>query len=583
MKTNILIKIVSLTIAVLSVSCNDLDLVQQDAANSENWYQNEEQFRQSLNEGYRTTFFPVDGYEGAYSPGWDDDTHFRNRVGTITGGTVDSEFWVAETNWSNVYRGINRMITVLEEVKAQDGKLSEIKAEQFEAEAKFLLGVYWSYLITHYGDVPFFETSIPVKESFTISRTDKNVILAKVYDYFDFSSEYLPDSYDGLTYATKGAALAYKARVAIYMGDNATAAVAAKACMDLKVYELHPDFASLFVSSNKSSKEIIFKVPRSIDLLSSVNTNYMYYHMPRNNSGWSSYSPSWQLLAAFECVDGLPIDESPMFDPKNPFKNRDPRLLETIIPFGSLIDGDGLPADTGSVFLKKEYNPHPGHTKIMNYETGALQTNKDTRVANTNSSWNGLLWKKGIDDDWIDFQADNDKILMRYADVLLMYAESKIELGEIDATVLKAINDVRGRAYASSAFTNPAVTTTDQDKLRYIVRNERRSEFAYEGLRYMDLIRWRLADVILDGFKVYGLPETSKIKDDLKNDSFDDYWFWGVKPELDENGVANFDALVEAGFARQLTSFTFPERQYLFPIPANERRLNENLSQNEDY
>ena len=108
-----------------------------------------------------------------------------------------------------------------------------------------------------------------------------------------------------------------------------------------------------------------------------------------------------------------------------------------------------------------------------------MQKNNDARVNAQFASFNGLLWKKGIDETWLENgkDVDPDKIIIRYADVLLMYAEAKIELGQIDQSVLDAINQVRARAYGVD-YTNtaayPAVTTTDQQKLRTILRTERR-------------------------------------------------------------------------------------------------------------
>ncbi|UMB53606.1 RagB/SusD family nutrient uptake outer membrane protein [Lutibacter sp. A64] len=586
---------VAMLIAIIFIvsSCVELDLDQQDAASSENWYQTSEQFRQSLNEGYRSTFFPSDGNDGAYNPGWDDDVNYRTNLGPIKSGTVDSNYSRAKNDWTNMYKAITRILTVLEKIKTQSGVLSSAEEQQFEGEANFFLGVYWTYLITHYGDVPFYDTPITIDESFTIARTDKAFILQKIYEYFDVASQNLPVSYlSGLEYATKGAALAFKARAAIYMGDNATAAIAAKACMDLNAYELHPNFEELFLSSTKESKEIIFKLPRSEEFLQTINSNFILYMLPRNEGGYGSVIPSWELLASFECVDGLPIDESPLFDSHNPFKNRDPRLLATIVPFGSLKDGDGLSPDSGSRHMAREYNPHPEHTRVFNYLTSSLETNKDTKSNQNFCSFNGLLFKKGIDSDWADKIAANDLILMRYADVLLMYAEAKIELNEIDASVLNAINEVRDRAYANSSFSNPTVTTTDQVKLRYIVRNERRSELAGEWLRYMDLIRWRLADVIMDGGHTYGLapiaanadPNVIQENSDLMvNVVNPGNWFWGLTPQIDENGVADFMPLVDAGLAQILTTTSFPSHQYLWPIPDDERRLNPNLTQNEGY
>ena len=129
-----------------------------------------------------------------------------------------------------------------------------------------------------------------------------------------------------------------------------------------------------------------------------------------------------------------------------------------------------------------EYDPSPAAKTVMNYTTGKKQSNQDTRIVNQYSSYTGLLWKKGIDASWtVDQKVEQDYIIMRYADVLLIYAEAMIELNRIDDSVLKAINMVRARAYGvnvTATDSYPAVTTTDQTELRRALRIERRMEFA---------------------------------------------------------------------------------------------------------
>ncbi len=569
---------------LLGFSCTELDLVQQDAASSGTWYQNKDQFRQSLNEGYREVFWPLD----QSAEGWTDDWQRRDALNSIKAGTVSSEFGTASTNWSNMYKAITRILVVLEKLDTQD-ILGEEDTKLFRAEANFLRASYWSYLISHYGDVPFYEEELNVDESFEIGRTGKDEVLQRIYAYYDDAALNLPISYDGLKYATKGAAYAMKARIALYMGDHATAAEAAEDCMDLGEYELYPDFEELFLSSTKNTKETIFHIPRNSDLNQIRNDNVRDY-LPRNHGGWGARQPTWELLASFECVDGKPIDESDLFDPQNPFKNRDPRCAMTIVPFGSLEDGDGRLSSEGSNFMGLEYTPHPEKKEVLDYDSNSLVKNNDTQSVAAFAAFNGLAWKKGVDEDWKDYRTDPDLIVIRYADVLLMYAEAKIELNEIDATVLDAINEVRDRAYANSGYPTPQVTTTDQDLLRYKVRNERRVELAFEGRRYMDLIRWRLAEKALTGTS-YGLlnvatdgnvsvPPTGPLMDDVVNPGL---WFWGMTPEIDEDGLPDFSALLDAGLCRSLNTINFPERQYLWPIPASERLLNPNLTQNEGY
>src|SRR5690606_3543887 len=150
-----------------------------------------------------------------------------------------------------------------------------------------------------------------------------------------------------------------------------------------------------------------------------------------------------------------PIDESPMYNPRLPFSDRDPRMTMTIVEFG--ID-----------WLGYRYQPHPDSALVKD-ASGAWVSNRNSRGVNVNSSWNGLVWKKGIDETWLDMIHDFDDIVLRYAEILLTYAEAKLELDEIDNTVLEAINQVRARAYGvevSETTAYPAVATTDPAALR---------------------------------------------------------------------------------------------------------------------
>src|SRR5690606_9706486 len=164
---------------------------------------------------------------------------------------------------------------------------------------------------------------------YTLSRTDKQTILEAIYEDYDFAIENLPASYGGseLRRATKGAAMALKARIALYNEDWTVVKEATEACMNLNVYNLHSDYGDLFLPTTGISEEIIFSIPRSTQLNSDV---LIQDYIPRNQGGWGAFNPSWDLFCAYPCIDGLPIDESPLFDPRNPFENRDPRCSYTI-------------------------------------------------------------------------------------------------------------------------------------------------------------------------------------------------------------------------------------------------------------
>ena len=574
-------------ILFVGVSCTELDLVPLDQPTTSP-FTSVQQFREGLNEGYREGqsngefFYPFEDPRFSI----DDDSNYRTNLDRIKAGTLNADDGGVAKIWANMYKAIARIVTIKNQILNQSGVLSEAEAESFLGEANFLLANYWSYMVSHFGDVPYYEAQLSVEEAFEIGRTDKATVLQKVYDFYDSAITSLPVSRSGLQYANKGAAMAMKARIALYMGDFAIAAEAAQDCMELDEYDLHPNFGELFKSVTRSSEEFIFYIPR--DESKGITEFAARYHLmpwqPRTISGgFAGTGPTWQLLASYECVDGLPIDESPLFDPVNPFKNRDPRCLETIVAFGSLEDGDGrLPSD-GTRHMGLEYTPHPERTEIFNYTTNSFITNQDTKSATPHANYAGLLYRKFIDEEWEDRLPDGNRIIMRYADVLLMYAEAKIELNQIDDSVLAVINEVRDRAYANSNFTNPRVTTTDQSELRYIIRNERRSEFAMEGLRYMDIIRWRLAEKVLSGPYVALLSDGTyfSVKRGTGIVVKPGLWFWSETPELDEDGYADFMPLVNNGFASVIATYNFDaSRQYLYPVPTKEILLAPNLLPN---
>jgi hypothetical protein len=153
-------------------------------------------------------------------------------------------------------------------------------------------------------------------------------------------------------------------------------------------------------------------------------------------------------------------------------------------------------------------------------------------------------------------------MLVRYAEVLLMYAEAKIEKGELDQSVYDAINAVRIRAGLPEIASGKS-----QDELRKIVRQERKVEFPFEGLRFFDLRRWKIAEDVMPG-ALYGRPlrdyESSFI------------------PTFDENGMPHYDAYGDE--LRQFDTRNFnPARDYLWPIPQKELDINSNLKQNPGY
>lgn len=571
MKQNILATILA-GFFILS-SCHDLNLNPLDKGSSGNWYSTQVELEMSVNDLYRIIFWPVDG---ARQTDWSDDYSNREVLVNFENATLNSQDGTVKNLWGRQYKVIARANGVINNAKrALENGVAESFVERITAEARFHRAAAYYKLLIKFGDVPLVDSDIDVETALTMGRTDKATVLKFAYDDFDAAAAVLPTAHTGQKRATKGAALALKARLALYMGDWATAAAAAKAVIDLGVYKLHEDYSQLFLVKAIDSEEPIFYIPRTIqsaDVEDYIRADWVRDQLPRNASGWGSFNPSWDLFASYVCTDGLPIDESPLFDPTEPFLNRDPRLSMTIVPFGS-------------EWLGYEYNPHPNAKQVMNYTTGQMVNNQDTRSVAQYASYTGLLWKKGIDITWTQngFKAEPDLLVMRYADVLLMYAEAKIELNQIDQSVLDAMNQVRARAYGvdkAETTKYPAFTSTSQSELRIQLRTERRMEFAKENLRYMDLIRWRYSEIVMKR-KSYGmLYPTDKLISEIVDKG---EWFWPYAPDIDENGLPNFSKLEADGKILPLTQRLWDDRQYLWPIPSTEVQINENMKQNTGY
>ncbi|GAA5219967.1 RagB/SusD family nutrient uptake outer membrane protein [Membranihabitans marinus] len=573
MKVIITISIIFLTL----FSCTDLNLNPLSQGSSDNWYSNETEISMSINDLYSIDFWDRD------SDSWTDDWMNRTSTTEITNATINGQFSAGSEMWNSAYTCIARANTILDNLPKVAETLPSALINLYEANARFVRASKYAQLISHWGDVVFYTSALNIEESFALGRTDKEIILESIYEDYDYAAEFLPVQYENSEneWATKGAALGMKARIALYMGDFDIASDAAKACIDLEAYTLYPDFGELFQSSTRNANESIFNLSRSAELGEFINdwgaTQNDYsglgtkFYITRNAGGSTSKNPTWDLFCSFLCTDGLPIDESPLFNSREPFKNRDPRCSETIVEFQT-------------EHLGYMFQPHPDSVTCYSFKSGTYVQNNDTRTVAQFTSYNGMVWKKGIDEDWADdYVTDPDYIILRYADVLLMYAEAKIELNEIDDSVINAINTVRARAYGvdvSETTSYPAVEIQSQAELRRIVRTERRMEFALEGLRYMDLIRWRLAEKTLN-LPNYGMLDVIDLKANVVDK---DLWFFPATPEVDEDGVTDFEPLFQAGFVRVLNQKTFDaSRQYLWPIPSKEILINENIVQNPGY
>ncbi|UBM58663.1 RagB/SusD family nutrient uptake outer membrane protein [Marinilongibacter aquaticus] len=570
MKFKIFISIIIL--GLLSACKNSLDLYPLAQPSAEKWYSNETEIQLALNDLYRIDWWQWD--EDLLSNQYlSDDGFYRQTLSSIKSGTVTSQWSFSIAAWRNGYKAIaraNRAIEAMNRPETQE-KVSASKLNQYLAESRFHRAAQYAKLVNKFGDVVYSNDVINLEDAYVIGREAKETVIPKIYEDFDFAIDNLPANYpaSAVKRATKGAALALKARFALSEHDYETAEAAARACIDLGEYDLFDDFGGLFLQSTKNANEVIFSIPRSVEL--NITVGNTSDKITRNSGGYAATNPTWDLFCSFLCTDGKPIDQSPLYNPHDPFKNRDPRCTQTIVEFGT--------AHLGFI-----YDPHPEALTVRRLSTDTDVKNNDNRVNAQFASFNGLVWKKGIDNSWLENGRNiaPDQIVIRYADVLLMYAEAKIEQNDIDESVLSAINQVRARAYKADVENTakyPAVTETDQSALRKVLRMERRMEFAAEGLRYMDIVRWKIAGKVLNR-PIYGLLDPSDLQSKVVDAGL---WFFPGTPSLDMDGIPDFSQMAATGLIKNLVNTSWNDRQYLWPIPAAEIQINANMRQNEGY
>ena len=597
-------KIITIAISMVSAlmlsSCVDLNLNPLSEGSSENWYSSQSEIEMSLNDLYRTAFFPIDGTD------WGDDVTYRSNTQFTFNGTLTAENSTIATYWQNYYKGIARSLRIIKnlEEKGSDLGINANTLNQYKGEAYFYIGYAYGMLAFRWGDVILDKTGMTLEEAYSASRSPKSEVLAFAYECLDKAASMLPTGYGGVQRATKGMAYAYKARMAIYNGDYVTAATAAKACMDLGVYSLHKNYQELFTAATSPEWIFVFKGDYSLKVYYWFD-NDIQNILTRLAGGWGARNPGLELVCAYPCTDGLPIDESPLYNPKAIFDNRDPRMAMTIVPFAQpesecVKNGTYKPEDYA--FFGFEHSPSPLANKVKRISDGAMVNNTDSKACALHAAYNGFVFKKYSNpstwiavNSWKGVNAYQD---MRYGDVLLMYAEAMNEQGKCDQAVLDAtINKLRERAYNGTGLEYPKVVAGDQAKLRTIIRTERFIEMAAEGHRYEDLIRWKIAEVVFNRPIFYlertwsgnaswngDLSTTPPEYQKLAQNWLDGNYPIGGTPEIDENGIADVRYMAEKGYVVQATTRQFnPARDYLWPIPAADRLINENLTQNPGY
>jgi len=387
------------------------------------------------------------------------DSDYLNTYDNFTVTSTEGQlggFWQAQ------YQNINLCNQVLDNVPGINMDAS-LKA-RYLAEAKFVRAYSYFRLVRAFGDVPLRLTVPKAASEFNIPRTPKAQVYTAIESDLNDAAAVLPQAYPSadLGRATKGAALALHAKVAMYQQKWADVLSLTNSVMTLG-YDLYPNYEQSFRTNHENNIESVFEIQCELLLNNKDASNSQYSQVQGvrgSVAGWGFNVPTAILASAFEAGD----------------VRRDATIIfrgETT-PEGDAID----PIGDNPMYNQKSYVPFS--LIVSGYTEGSQQ---NVRV-------------------------------IRFSDVLLMNAEAANELG--NPTLAKSsLNRVRARARGGVAGVLPDVTTTDKDALRTAIWKERQVELAMESDRYFDVIRQGRAAAIFGpkGWKankneVWPIPST---------------------------------------------------------------------------
>ncbi|MGQ1889248.1 RagB/SusD family nutrient uptake outer membrane protein [Thermophagus sp. OGC60D27] len=526
-------KLLALVISFSAVSCVELELEPYDRETDKTYWQKPEAALYALNACYPTL---SSASKVLYSDAMTDNgyTKVPNAYNqSIGNGSYSTAEPYVQEEWSSRYAGIRACNLLLNNID-QVPELSQELLNRYSAEATVIRAYHYFELYSKFGDVPYFTEVISIDQSQTLTRTEQSVITEELLEQLNevINNEYLPSSYSGddVGRITHWAALALKARILLFEGRYTELVDVTENIINNGPFFLFNDYEALFTLENENNSEVILDLQY---LQSSREHSVQYHFLPPSLGGYSQLSPIQSLVDSYITLDGYRIEDAPAssFDPENPFENRDPRLKATVV-----YDGNSYPLEDGS-----------DHFVYTEPDGG-----QDSFGASSDVSATGYYLKKYWDKNYrANLMSGLNIILIRYADVLLMHAEALVEMNQMDEQgwdlTIRALRERAGFS-KNTALDFPGGS---QSELRQIIRNERRTELAFEGLRRKDIIRWRTAENVMDG------------------------WIYGMEVE-DVQGMDDGHVAIEQ------RSFD-PSKHYLWPVPQNEIDLNSNLSQNSNW
>jgi starch-binding outer membrane protein, SusD/RagB family len=369
---------------------------------------------------------------------------------------------LANSLWTGHYSLIEKCNNTIKQINTNTSIEAPASVkQQTMAEARFIRAYAYFNMVRFFGRVPLIDSTFddPAAQN-NVPQSSPAQLYTFIENDLIFAASNLPQSWPEkfVGRATSGAANGLLAKVYLTQQKWAQAMASAQLVMNLGMYDLSTSYDKIFREEGENSKESIFEIQGTANASIPTNNGIQYTQVQSVrgtgewNMGWGFNTPSEVLAAAYE--------------------QNDPRRARTIL-FTSTATTPGISiyGEVTPVGL-----PNPRYNQKV-YTNPAMRASVGSR-----SGW------------WMNIR------ILRYADVVLMYAEAANEVGgAANITAARnALNLVRARArQGAPSGTLPDVTTTDQATLRNAIRHERRIELAMEHDRFFDIVRWGIAQQVL--------------------------------------------------------------------------------------
>lgn len=359
---------------------------------------------------------------------------------------------LVNTIWTGYYDVITKCNIVLQQVAIDSVNTPDAVKTRARAEARFLRAYSYFTLERFFGNIPVVDTVLSVGES-NVPQSTPAQVYAFIEQDLQYAAAHLPPAWDEqfTGRATSGAAHGMLAKVYLYQKKWQQAMTEADMVINSTRYDLNTLYDDIFTEAGENSSGSLFEIQCYADANhhSDYGSQYAQVQGVRGAPGWDDLG--W----------GLNV---PTADLVSAYETGDPRIKSTI-----LFCPGTEPTRYGEVFPAE---PNPRYNMKV-YSNPAKRDAVGARAGY-----------------WMNIR------VLRYADVLLMYAEAANEQGQTDEA-LEKLEWVRARARNGDNSVLPEITERDKDKLRKIIQHERRVELAMEDQRFFDIVRWGIADQVM--------------------------------------------------------------------------------------